>query len=39
LDPSVCLGWIAGDPASFRQFAWGNASSRALLDVALSGGT
>jgi len=39
LHPSVWLGWIAGDPARFRQFEWRNASSRALLDVAVSGGT
>jgi hypothetical protein len=25
LHPSVCLGWIAGDPARFRQFEWRNA--------------
>jgi len=39
LHPSVYLGWIAGDPAAFRQLQWGNASNRALLDVAVSGGT
>jgi len=39
LHPSVCFGRIAADPARFHQFAWRNASSRALLDVAVSGGT
>jgi len=39
LHPSVWLGGIAGDPAKFRQFEWRNASSRALLDMAVSGGT
>jgi hypothetical protein len=35
----VFLCCVAGDPATFRRSAWRNASGRALLDVALSGGT
>jgi hypothetical protein len=39
LHPSVCFGWIAGDPAKFRQFEWCSDSNRALPDAAVSGGT
>jgi len=39
LHPSVWFGWFTGDPAKFRQFEWRNDSNRALLDVAVSGGT
>jgi hypothetical protein len=39
LHPSVCFGWIAGDPARFCQFEWRNDSNRALPDASVSGGT
>jgi len=39
LHPSVCFGWIADDPAGFRQFEWRNDSNRALPEAAVSGGT
>jgi len=39
LHASIWFGWIAGDPAWFRQFEWGNDSNRALADAAVSGGT
>jgi len=38
LHASVWFGWIAGDPARFRQFEWRNDSNRALPDAAVSGG-
>jgi len=39
LHPSVCFGWVVGDPARFCQFEWRSDSNRALPDAAMSGGT